>query len=287
MTPDSYCQQKAGGSGSSFYYSFMFLPIKRRRAITALYAFCREVDDIVDECNEPELAKVKLVWWRQEIENAYNGTPQHPVGKALIPAIKDYQLSKTHFNEIIDGMEMDLYKNRYQSFNELELYCHRAASVVGLLASSIFGYQNSETEEYAKKLGMAFQLINIIRDVGEDVRRNRIYIPSDEMLHFSVSEQDILQGRETENFIALMQHQSERAKNFYRQALSCLSQEDRPTQLPGLIMAAIYFSVLNEIEKDGFHVLKQKVSLTPLRKLWIACKTLWHEKRLRKASTSQ
>jgi len=282
MTPDSYCQEKAGGSGSSFYYSFLFLPTEGRRAITALYAFCREVDDIVDECSEPELARVKLSWWRQEIDNTFLGKPEHPVGKALVPAIKQYRLNKDYFHEIINGMEMDLYKNRYASFSELGLYCHRAASVVGLLAASIFGYRDKETLEYARKLGIAFQLINIIRDVGEDARRNRIYLPVEDLKQFNVPETDILHSKESENFVALMQFQSKRAMQYYDEALSHLTQRDRPQQLPGLIMAAIYFSVLSEIEKDGFHVLKQKITLTPLRKLWITLRTLWQEKRLHK-----
>lgn len=287
MTPNSYCQDKAGGSGSSFYYSFMFLPPERRRAITALYAFCREVDDVVDECSDPDVARIKLAWWRQEINNAYDGKPEHPVGKALLPAIQAYQLDRAHFHEIIDGMEMDLHKNRYSNFEELGAYCHRAASVVGLLAASIFGYQENQTKEYARKLGLAFQLTNIIRDVGEDARRNRIYLPADEMARFFVTDQDILQGNESDNFIELMRFQSERANQYYNDALANLPQKDRPQQLPGLIMAAIYFAVLREIEKDGFRVLRQKISLTPLRKLWIAWQTLWREKRLRKAGSTQ
>ena len=287
MTPDSYCQEKAGGSGSSFYYSFMFLPKERRRAITALYAFCREVDDVVDECKEPQIAEIKLAWWRQEIENLYEQIPEHPVGKALVPAVAHYKLKKEYFHEIIDGMEMDLHKNRYSDFDDLGLYCYRAASAVGLLAASIFGYKDEATKEYAQKLGLAFQLTNIIRDVGEDARRNRIYIPADDLSRFNVSEADILQGIESDNFVALMQFQAERATQYYDEALSRLPDDDREQQLPGLIMAAIYFAVLNEIEKDGYHVLKQKISLTPLRKLWIAWRTLWREKRLQKINLAQ
>ena len=287
MTPDSYCQDKAGGSGSSFYYSFMFLPKQRRQAITALYAFCREVDDVVDECAEPDIAKIKLAWWRQEIANLYKRIPEHPVTRALLPAIEQYNLKQEHFHEIIDGMEMDLHKNRYSDFDDLHLYCYRAASVVGLLAASIFGYKDEATIEYARKLGLAFQLTNIIRDVGEDARRNRIYIPADELARFSVNETDILQGIESDNFVALMQFQADRATRYYNEALTLLPDDDRKQQLPGLIMAAIYFAVLNEIEKDGYHVLKQKISLTPLRKLWIAWRTLWREKHLSKVNLAQ
>ena len=273
MTPDQYCQDKARRSGSSFYNSFRFLPQQKRLAITALYAFCREVDDVVDECHEPHVARSKLAWWREEISNTFAGKPHHPVGQALLPAIRAFDLPLEQFLEIIDGMEMDLHSNRYVDFKSLQLYCYRVASVVGLLAAAIFGYRNRQTTKYAHDLGLAFQLTNIIRDVGEDARRNRIYLPLDELQQFGVSEADILQGKETEGFRKLMAFQIERARQYYRQALAELPVEDRKTQMTGLIMAAIYQTLLNEIEADGCHVLKQKISLPPLRKLWIAWRT--------------
>ncbi|MBX9705497.1 MAG: squalene/phytoene synthase family protein, partial [Gammaproteobacteria bacterium] len=177
MTPQQYCEEKTAKSGSSFYYSFMFLPKDRREAITALYAFCREVDDIADECTDFTIAQTKLNWWRTEIESLYEGKPQHPVSKALLNPIKTYQLDAEHFIEVIDGMEMDLKFNRYEDFKQLQLYCYRVASVVGLLTAQILGFSNRKTLKYAHDLGMAFQLTNIIRDVGEDARRNRIYLP--------------------------------------------------------------------------------------------------------------
>lgn len=273
MTPDQYCQDKAARSGSSFYHSFRFLPKQKRRSITALYAFCREVDDVVDECNEPPVARAKLAWWREEISHTFAGTPSHPVGQALLPAIRAHDLPMEQFLEIIDGMEMDLINNRYADFKSLQLYCYRVASVVGLLAAAIFGYSNRQTTKYAHDLGLAFQLTNIIRDVGEDARRNRIYLPLDELQRFGVSEADILQSRETEAFGRLMAFQIERARQFYSQAMAALPEEDRKTQITGLIMAAIYRTLLDEIEADGCHVLKQKISLPPLRKLWIAWRT--------------
>jgi phytoene synthase len=273
MSPDQYCQDKAASSGSSFYYSFRFLPQQKRRAITALYAFCREVDDVVDECHEPLVARNKLNWWREEIAQTFAGKPRHPVGQALLPAIRAYDLPMEQFLEIIDGMEMDLNSNRYADFKALQLYCYRVASVVGLLAAAIFGYSNRQTTKYAHDLGLAFQLTNIIRDVGEDARRNRIYLPLDELQQFGVSEADILQSRETEAFGKLMAFQIERARQYYSQAMAALPEEDRKTQITGLIMAAIYRTLLDEIEADGCHVLKQKISLPPLRKLWIAWRT--------------
>ena len=272
MTPDQYCQDKAAKSGSSFYYGFLFLPPPGRRAITALYAFCREVDDVVDECSDVAVARAKLAWWRHEAANIYAGRPEHPVGQALAPLVGEFGLPAAELEEIIAGMEMDLTQNRYADFDRLQLYCHRVAGVVGQLSARIFGYRDARTEQYAHNLGLAFQLTNIIRDVGEDARRNRIYLPLDELAQFGVSEADILQGRETENFRKLMAFQAERAHQYYDRAFAALPRSDRSSQRAGLIMAAIYRTLLGEIERDGFHVLTRRVSLTPLRKLWIAVK---------------
>lgn len=274
MSPQQYCQEKAAASGSSFYYSFLFLPKPRREAIIALYAFCREVDDIADECTDFQVARTKLNWWRAEIDNLYQGQPQHPVTKALAPAVAAYDLSAEHFHEIIDGMEMDLEYNRYQDFKQLQLYCYRVASVVGLLSASIFGYRNRDTLKYAHDLGMAFQLTNIIRDVGEDARRNRIYLPLDELARFGVLEDDILHSRESEQVRQLLEFQIERAESFYDRALNALPAEDRKQQRTGLIMTAIYRTLLREIKAGGAQqVLNARISLTPLRKLWLAWTT--------------
>jgi len=273
MTPDEYCQQKAAASGSSFYYSFLFLSRERRRAITALYAFCREVDDVVDETSDPQLAATKLAWWRVEVANLYAGNPQHPVTKSLLPFTEKYSITKENLGEIIDGMEMDLTQSRYLDWPGLERYCHRVAGVVGLLAAGIFGYRDKRTLEYARELGIAFQLTNIIRDVGEDARKNRIYLPMDDMKRFGVPAADILNAAETSGFKELMKFQAQRAKDCYARALAALPAQDRKAQRAGLIMAAIYRTLLDEIERDGWRVLTQRTSLTPLRKLWIAWKT--------------
>jgi phytoene synthase len=273
MTPDEYCQQKAAASGSSFYYSFLFLPAPRRRAITALYAFCREVDDVVDETAEMQIAAAKLAWWRAEVANLYRANPQHPVTRALLPFTGEYSLPQEHLNAIIDGMEMDLTQTRYLDWAALERYCHRVAGVVGLLAARIFGYRDARTLEYARDLGIAFQLTNIIRDVGEDARKNRIYLPMDELKRFDVPAADVLNARETPQFNALIRFQDERARTWYRKALAALPVVDRRAQRPGLIMAAIYQALLDEIGSDGFRVLSRRTSLTPLRKFWIAWKT--------------
>ena len=273
MTPDEYCQNKAAKSGSSFYYSFRFLAPDRRRAITALYAFCREVDDIADEVADVNVARAKLGWWRAELANLFAGHPQHPVTKALEPATRTFGVDQNRLNEIIDGMEMDLTRHRYNDFESLKLYCHRVAGVVGQLSASIFGFAQPQTMDYAENLGLAFQMTNIIRDVGEDARRDRIYLPADEMQRFGVTVEDILRARHTTNFEQLMAFQAERAKSLYDAAFRALLPEDRLPQRPGLIMAAIYRTLLSEIENDGYKVLTQRTSLTPLRKLWIAWRT--------------
>ncbi|HMA87454.1 MAG TPA: presqualene diphosphate synthase HpnD [Burkholderiales bacterium] len=273
MSPEQYCQQKAAASGSSFYYAFLFLPAERRRAITALYAFCREVDDVVDEANDLQLAQTRLAWWRAEIGRMFAGEPQHPVTRALAPALAPFGIDAARLNEIIDGVEMDLTQSRYLDFAALERYCYRVASVVGMLAAGIFGYRDARTLDYARDLGIAFQLTNIIRDVGEDARRNRIYLPMEDLKAYGVTAADITATRYSEAFADLMRFQARRAEKFYDRALATLPAADRRAQRPGLIMAAIYGALLAEIERDGFRVLSARVSLTPLRKLWLAWKT--------------
>lgn len=274
-----YCEDKAARSGSSFYYAFRFLPDDRRRAIIALYAFCREVDDVVDECSDAGIARLKLQWWRDEIGRLFGAVPQHPVARALREHIERHNLPQEYFLEIIDGMEMDLDRHRYPGWKDLTLYCHRVAGVVGLLSAEIFGYANRQTLKYASELGLAFQLTNILRDVGEDARRGRIYLPGEALALFGVDEQDILSGHHTPQMHALLTHVLERAREHYRKALDWLPDEDRYAQRSGLIMAAIYRATLDEVEHDGLRVLEHRIALTPLRKLWIAWRTAQREGR--------
>lgn len=270
MSPDEYCQEKAAQSGSSFYYSFLFLPKPRRLAITALYAFCREVDDAVDETSDAHVAQSKLTWWRSEIKAMLAGQPTHPVTRALLPHGTIYQLNPDHLLAIIDGMEMDLTQTRYLDYVGLQRYCWHVASVVGMLSASIFGVTDPATLKFAEKLGLAFQLTNIIRDVGDDARKGRIYLPLNELQQFGVTAADILNARHSDRFVALMQFQYDRAQTCYEEAFALLPKADRRAQRTGLIMAAIYRTLLNEIKDDGFRVLNQRISLTPLRKLWLA-----------------
>lgn len=287
MTPDQYCQDKAAKSGSSFYYSFMFLPPVQKQAIIALYAFCREVDDVVDECTDPSLASNKLEWWRSEIDKLFAGEPTHPVTQALKTSTENFNLPQEYFVEIIDGMAMDLEQFTYANFKELSLYCYRVASVVGLMAAEIFGYEDRQTLKYAHNLGMAFQLTNILRDVAEDAARGRIYIPQDEMQQFNVSQQDILGHQMTDNARQLMAFQAQRANDYYQKAFDLLPETDRYSQRCGIIMSAIYQATLKEIENDDFRVLDQRISLTPLRKLWIAWRTARQEKKRRRKTKNR
>jgi phytoene synthase len=279
MSPDEYCQNKAAASGSSFYYSFLFLPAEQRRAIMALYAFCREVDDVVDECSDGDVARRKLDWWREEIAACFSGQPKHPVTTALASALQSYNLPAEYFQEIIDGMNMDLEQQRYESFSELALYCHRVAGVVGLLSAEIFGYQQRATLKYAESLGTAFQLTNIIRDVREDAGRGRIYLPLDELLEYRVNPHDLLSGEINDALTPLLHFQAERADSYYQRALGQLPDQDRYAQRSGLIMTAIYQTLLSEIQADGYRVMQHRIRLTPVRKLWIAWTTARRERR--------
>jgi len=287
MNPDQYCQNKAVASGSSFYSSFRFLPEQQRRAITALYAFCREVDDVVDECHDVNVARQTLNWWRSEVSALYLGKATHPVTLALQNLLSDFNLAEELLHEIIDGMEMDLDIQHYPNFKELSLYCYRAASVVGLLSAEIFGFKNRNTLKYAHDLGMAFQLTNILRDVREDAERGRVYLPQDELEKFGVSQEDLTRPITSDAVQALFQFQAERARDYYKKAFNELPNEDRYTQRVGLIMAEIYQSLLDEIEDDKYRVLEHRIKLTPLRKVWLAWRTARREKKRHKQHLRQ
>ena len=273
MTADEYCQAKAAASGSSFYYSFLFLPPPRRRAITALYAYCREVDDVVDEVADPAVARAKLDWWRAEVERLFAGDPQHPVTRALAPHLAPFAITRERLLQVLDGMQMDLQQNRYLDFANLQRYCHLVAGVVGEMSAAIFGASDARTFEYARQLGQALQLVNIVRDVGEDARRGRLYLPLDDLQAAGVKVSDVLNGRYVAGFEEVMRRQAQRARAAYRAALAALPAADRRAQRTGLIMGAIYLTLLDEIEREGFRVLHQRIALTPVRKLWIAWRT--------------
>lgn len=272
MTPQDYVQQKAAASGSSFYYAFLFLPAPKRAAITAFYAFCREVDDVVDEATDPGVAATKLAWWQSEVAKSFAGQASHPVMKALMPLAPEHGIEQRHLQAVIEGCQMDLSQTRYLDYPGLQRYCHLVAGIVGEVAARIFGQTQTQTTLYAHTLGQALQLTNIIRDVGEDAMRGRIYLPVNELQQFGVTAQDILNRKYSDRFTALMGFQAQRAQALYDQALALLPAADRRTQKPGLMMASIYRALLAEIEGDQFQVLHQRISLTPLRKFWLAWK---------------
>jgi phytoene synthase len=270
MTPQDYVQQKAANSGSSFYYAFLFLPANRRAAITAFYAFCREVDDVVDEISDPSVAQSTLAWWQNEVMQSFEGHATHPVMKALMPHTGVYGIKSQHLMAVIEGCQMDLRQTRYLDYAGLQRYCHLVAGVVGEVAAKIFGQTDPSTTAYAHTLGLAFQLTNIIRDVGEDALMGRIYLPIDELKQFDVKAQELMQREYSDRFKALMKFQAARAHSLYDQAFAMLPAADKRAQKPGIMMASIYRTLLREIEADNFQVLHQRVSLTPLRKFWLA-----------------
>lgn len=272
MTPAQYVEQKAAASGSSFYYAFLFLPAPRRAAITAFYAFCREVDDVVDDAVDLGVAATKLAWWSKEVDQAFAGRPSHPVMQALMPLATQYGITQHHLQSVIQGCQMDLEQTRYLDYANLQSYCHLVAGVVGEVAAAIFGQTHAQTTAYAHKLGQALQLTNIIRDVGEDAQRGRIYLPVSELQRFDVKAHEILKRLPSERFTTLMQFQAQRAHALYDEALALLPQADYRSQKPGLMMASIYRALLRAIEAQQFPVLTQRVRLTPLRKFWLAWK---------------
>ena len=284
MDPHEYCQAKAAPAGSTLYYSLLFLPERKRRAATALHAFHREVSAISDECHEPSVARIKLQWWRDEVQRMFNGRPRHPITLAMLAPVQTYSLPQEHFMEIIDGVEMDLDYATYATFTDLSLYCHRVASMLAMMSAEIYGYEDRQTLKYAHQLGTAGQLTRIIHNVRDDGAKGRIFIPIDELAQFEVSAEDVMAGRDTEGTRALLKQQVQRAREFYSGALERLPEADRYRQLGGLIMAAIDAATLHEIEAGGFHVLDRRITLTPLRKLWIAWRVKRRERRRAKDS---
>ncbi len=263
-------------SGSSFRYSFFFLPREKRDAITAVYAFCRVVDDVVDEEGPADEKSRRLQHWRSEIGRCYEGkNPGEPIAKALLPAIKRFTLPRRHFEAIVDGCQMDLEKNRYENFEELERYCYHVAGAVGLLCIEIFGYESPRVRDYALALGTALQLTNILRDVGSDYRRGRIYLPRDEMEKYGVTEAAIAAAKPAGDLLKLLEFQRDRAKSYYERAQKLLPPEERSKLAAAEIMGAAYAALLTEIERAGFDVFSKKVSVPKFRQMFIALRAFW------------
>ncbi len=277
MTPEQYCEARAAQAGSSFYYAFRFLPRERRAAITAFYAFCREADDVVDRVSDPGVALSKLGFWRDEVKALYQGRPSHPVAQALQAHIAAYAIPEAALSAVLDGMEQDLRQFRYRDEAELERYCYLVAGVVGEVSARIFGInpgQEEATLAYARTLGSALQRINILRDVGEDARRGRVYLPQTLLEAHGIQATDVLRLQDGDGLRHALQSFYAQAIDRYDEALRMLPTSERKAQRAGLAMGAIYRALAEEIQRDGFSVLHHRVALTPIRKLWIAWKTV-------------
>lgn len=273
--PFAHCRQIARRSGSSFLLPFRLLEAPRREALTALYAFCRVVDDVVDEAEHAPTAREQLQEWRAEIDRVYGGTPATLVGAALAQVCPRYALPQQHFLEILDGMAMDLPPpRRFADREALENYCYHVASAVGLLAARIFGSVNDAVLRYARLLGIALQRINILRDVGEDWQRGRLYLPQDAMAAHGVTEADLTAPAPSPALRALLQSEAARARSLYDEALAALPPENRAAQRPGLMMGALYRTLLDKIAAQDFAVLHQRVRLSVPQKLAVAARTL-------------
>jgi phytoene synthase len=277
------CASITRRSSSNFYYAFMLLPAERRQALYSVYAFCRFVDDIADDVVGDEAggkpAKL-LARWREELERVFNGSPTHAISRALAYNVRRFAIPRRYFEEIIDGVEMDLGRTRYATFEELRLYCYRVASAVGLVCIEIFGYRNPRTREYAENLGIAFQLTNIIRDLSEDAARGRIYLPLEDLARFDVSEDEILRGADTLELRRLLEHEVERARSFYAQAENALAAEDRAAMVCAEAMRSIYRALLERIASKGCGVVGRRHRISTPRKLYLVGRT-WAGTRLR------
>ncbi|MBI2000614.1 MAG: squalene/phytoene synthase family protein [candidate division NC10 bacterium] len=290
-------------SRSNFYYAFLFLPRHKREALYAVYAFCRVTDDLVDEtaatpsghgqpaAGTPPPAGIpspagtpveRLKTWREELEACFRGEATHPVTQRLAETIRTFRIPHGYFEELLNGVEMDLAKFRYATFAELQQYCYRVAGVVGLMCIEVFGYTNPMTRTYAQHLGTAFQLTNILRDLATDGERGRIYLPQEDLKRFGVTEADLLERRVTPAFLDLMRFEVGRARQFYAAARAALPAEDRRTMLAAEIMRAIYTRILDRIEGMGYDVFSRRIRLSDTHRLWLALHC-WARHRLRTA----
>jgi len=288
------CARVTRQASSNFFYAFMLLPAPRRRALYAVYAFCRLIDDIADEADGKVEPAELLARWREELNKVYAGTAGgggvcdersklRPVSLALADGVQRFNIPQQYFQEVIDGVEMDLSRRRYATFDELRLYCYRVASAVGLICIEIFGYRNPATKVYAEKLGIAFQLTNIIRDVKEDAERNRIYLPLEDLSRFGVTEGEILKSAYTPGFNRLMEFEAARARDFYRQADEALAPEDRHSMLAAEGMRLIYSALLERIERSGYRVFDGRLSVSATRKIYLVGRA-WAGARFARAS---
>ncbi len=278
----AYCAAVTKKSGSNFYYSFLFLPKPRRDAMYALYAFCKEVDSAVDEPPPGSDPHHQLRRWREELAAAYRGTPTHPVTISLGEHARRLAVPQAYFDDLINGIEMDLTILRYATFQELSLYCYRVASVVGLICLHIFGLTSPRARDYAVNLGTAFQLTNILRDVGADAERGRVYLPQEDLARFGYSEDELFKRTYSPTFLELMRFESARAREFYdraRAAIDALPAHDRRALTVAEIMRGVYLRILRRIERSGYRVFGPRIGLSSSHRLAIAA-GVWLRSRL-------
>ncbi|HKP12918.1 MAG TPA: presqualene diphosphate synthase HpnD [Blastocatellia bacterium] len=269
-------------AGSNFYYSFLLLPKAKRRAITDVYRFARLLDDIVDEDAGGRDPFAELQTWRDEIEFIYRGTPTTEFGECLMASVEEFDLPKQPFLDLIDGMEMDLKWHSYQSFADLREYCYRAASTVGLICIEIFGYENARTREYAVNLGLALQLTNILRDLREDIARDRIYLPLEDLERFGYTADDLRAHRYNQPFVELMKYEHQRARSYFIKAADSLPEQDRASMFAAEIMAAIYREILEQMPAAQFDVFRSRVTVPKKRRMKIALE-IWFRSKLKRA----
>jgi phytoene synthase len=275
MSSDDDCAAAAAPPGSSLAYAMRVLPVAKRKTALAVHAFCREVCEVAREVADPGVASLKLGWWRTEIAAAFEARAQHPVMQALVPGIAAFSLPRSPFDAIIEGVAIDLERRTYSDLAELEGHCRTVAGNAWLLCAEICGYVDAATRDYARELGVALQLTSVIRKLGADVRRGRLYVPRDELARFGVDAHELLRGRAPPTFAALMAHLAAHTLSRYAAALAALPAADRRAQRPLLIMAALGKALLVEIERDGFRVLDHRLALAPALKAWIALKAAW------------
>lgn len=275
MTPQAYCAEKVASAGSNLTAAFRLLERPRRLAMEAVYAFCREVDDVADECQDQAVAQQKLAWWHQELDRAFAGTAAHPVGKALEPVIEPFDLPKSDFEAVLHGMARDLHPMEIKDFGMLDGYCDQVAGAVGRLSARVFGPCNQDCLSYATELGIALQYTNIIRDVGEDARRGRVYLPTSLLEKHRLQTNQILALEDSPALRKALAEMAERAHARYESALRLLPPSCRKAQRPGLIMAATYRDLLHAIEELDFAVMHQRVTLGWFRKRLLVLLTWW------------
>jgi 15-cis-phytoene synthase len=279
MTPDDYCAAEIGGPDSNLYYSLLFLPSATRRAASAVHAFAHEVNDVVDECEDPGVARTKLDWWREEILRTYAGAARHPITQALAPVIAAQKFKRELLLAIINAAEATLGHVRFETFDALRAHCHATGSIPAELAAMVLGFTDPATRRSAQTLGLALRLTEIVANIGHDVRRDRLYLPAEELRRFGATESDMLACRHTPALESLLAYAAERARRLLDDADAHLPDCDRANQLPGQIQAALARVHLDEINADGYRTIERRLALTPIRKLWIAWKTRARERR--------